>query len=158
KAERRPSARYHRRIAVTRRNVMADQQVRAEPAAPVVILRVDRVGRRLAGMDRDLELALPRLPHVFEIGGLIALGEAAQIDAERGEAFEGGALGEIALPDPIDIDIAQRLARARPHRASMRLGAKTNVRITINRTVSTPMRTSPEGAICAADAARPRFP
>jgi len=56
-----------------------------------------------AGVDRNRQATLHRRRHVAVVGWLIALRQAAQVDAEGEKAIERGAAGKIFASHPVDI-------------------------------------------------------
>src|SRR5215211_1760017 len=103
KAQRRPRPRHDLGIDVAGRNVVADEQAGSEPAAPLVILRVNDVRRRLARVNSDWQSTFQGGLHVSVVGDLVALREAAQVDAESDQAFKCGAAAEIFPLYAVDV-------------------------------------------------------
>src|SRR5262249_27675789 len=85
--------------SISRRNEMAQQQLRAEPAAALELFGVDPVWRRLRRVQRDRQLAFDGAGHVDQESGGFALRMTAQVQPEVDQPFERGAGCEILLPD-----------------------------------------------------------
>ena len=109
KAQRRLGARHRLGVDVARRDVVADQEFRAEPAALLVVRGVDALGGAWLAWIATGRPAFHRRCHVLMVGGSSLCDSPRRLTPKVTSPSKAVPVGEILALDPIDIGEVERL-------------------------------------------------